>query len=63
MRERRRDVFTAATFAFLALACASAAVNALYNETAGLAHFVPAVTATAAIFAAFAVWMFFGIRG
>jgi hypothetical protein len=52
----------AGLFAFLALACASAAATTLLGDGPTSPSFVPAVIATAAIFAAFSVWMFFDLE-
>jgi len=56
MRGRWVDLFLAAIFAFLAVGCASLAATALLGDGQGPPQFISAATATAAIFAAFAVW-------
>jgi len=52
----------ATIFAFLAVVCASAAVSALLSEGVARPEFVPAATATAAVFTSFAVWTFFDVK-
>lgn len=61
MRDRWVDLVTAAVFGFLAVGCASLAVISLASEGPLPPQFVPAATATAAIFAAFTVWTLFEI--
>jgi hypothetical protein len=52
----------ATVFAFLSTACASAALTALLSDSGPKPEFVSALSATAAIFAAFAVWTFFNVE-
>lgn len=63
MSDRWAKKLMAGLFAFLAVACVSAAGTVLLGDGQANPSFAPAVLATAVIFAAFACWLFLDIDG